>query len=425
MSAYSTEKLYATLTRLTHYQRFLVAYSGGLDSHVLLHSLTQLRSAHPDIALRAIHFHHGLNTQADDWMLHCQQMCAALKVEYQGQRLQLDSGSGKSIEEMARSARYGALGEALRDDEVVLTGHHQNDQAETLLLQLFRGAGPKGMAAMAECSHFEKPWLLRPLLTVNKASLEAYASRHHLQWIEDNSNQDLKFDRNFVRHQLLPLLQQRWPSVVTTLTRSAKHCAEASILLAATADCEILSLQGSVPHTLSVEGLRMLNPLKQRLVIRRWLEHRHLPIPSQVKLRQIMEEVLPCRGDALPKVHWQGAELRRYRDDLYAFRPQPTLDPSLVIPWDLRGDLALPADLGTLTALECRQSPLYKGGPVSIRFRSGGEYCRPAGLKMRRSLKNLFQEWGIPPWQRNRIPLIYQEEDIIQIPGYCMCVNAP
>lgn len=424
--SFSSEKLYTLLTSLTLARHFLVAYSGGLDSHVLLYSLAQLRKAHPEIALRAIHFHHGLNTQADDWVTHCREVCAGLGVDYQWEYLTLSPKKGESLENLARTARYKALNRALErgsSDEVLLTGHHQNDQVETLLLQLLRGAGPKGLAAMLSSSSFAHTKLIRPLLDFTRSSLEAYAKTHQLQWIEDASNQDLRFDRNFIRHKLLPLVQKRWPSALTTLARSASHCAEASMLLAQTADSELLTLQGSAPHTLSVQNLRALSPHKQSLVIRRWLEHRHLPIPSQTKLMQIIHEALPCRDDAMPKVQWQGAEIRRYRDDLYAFAPFSLFNPSLIISWDLKTILKLPSDLGVLIPQECKQSPLYKGGSITVRFRQGGEYCRPLGSKMRRSLKNLFQEWGIPPWQRERIPLLYQEEKIIQIIGYCVCTD--
>ena len=423
MKQFSAEKLHNILTRLTHRRHFLIAYSGGLDSHVLLHSLAQLQAIHPEISLGAIHLHHGLNREADDWVKHCQKVCQKLNIDYQSQALHLEESTGESPENLARKARYAALGCALKEGDVLLTGHHQNDQAETLLLQLLRGAGPKGMAAMAECSNFAGTQFLRPLLNFTRGSLEAYAKTHQLQWIDDSSNQDLKFDRNFIRHQVLPLIQQRWPSAVTTLTRSAKHCAEAVILLAQTADSELLNLVGSAPDTLSVQGLNLSNPRKQKWVIRRWFEHLHLPTPSEAKLMQIINTVLPCRADALPKVHWQGVEIRRYRDDLYAFAPLSHLDVSACITWDLKEDLQLPDTLGILTPTLCKQWPLYKGGPVTIRFRQGGEYCRPMGSPRRRSLKNLFQEWAIPPWQRQRTPLIYEEEKIIAIPNYCVCTD--
>lgn len=428
MKLFTPKKLYTLLTNLTPARHFLVAYSGGLDSHVLLHSLAQLREIYPAISMRAIHFHHGLNTQADQWAEHCLSVCTDLGVDYQWEHLTLSPTKGESLENLARTARYQALDRVLAlgpPDEVLLTGHHQNDQAETLLLQLLRGAGPKGLAAMPACLNFAHTKLIRPLLNFSRHHLEAYAQKHQLQWVEDSSNQELSFDRNFVRHELLPLIQKRWPSALTTLARSANHCAEASILLAQTADTELLRLQGSAPHTLSIQNLRDLSPYKQSLVIRRWFEHRHLPIPSQNKLMQIIHEILPCRDDAMPKVEWQGAEIRRYRGDLYAFSPLPPIPSSLIIPWDLKKVLTLPENLGVLIPQECQQSPLYKGGPVTVRFRQGGEYCKPVGSKMKRSLKNLFQEWGIPPWQRQRIPLLYQEEKIIQIPSYCVCTDDP
>ena len=423
---FTVEALYDALVNLTPIRRFLLAYSGGLDSHVLLHSLVQLRKIHPEISLRAVYIHHGLYLQEDNWVKCCEKICADWGVDYQSQQISLafHKNKNQSPEELARTKRYDALKNILQENEALLTGHHQNDQAETLLLQLFRGAGPKGMAAMGGSSNFAHTQLIRPLLNFTRSNLQNYAETYGLTWIEDSSNQGVKFDRNFIRHQILPLIQKRWPSVLTTLTRSARHCFDAAVLLAQMGDSELLNLQGSVPCTLAIQNLRLLDPRKQSLVIRRWLEHLHLPAPSEAKLMQVINTVLLCRSDAVPKVHWQGVEMRRYRDNLYAISPLIPINPLLTIVWDLRANLELPHNLGTLFSQECQKLPLYKKDqPVMVKFRQGGEHCQPMGSKTRRSLKNLFQEWGVPPWERERIPLVCQAKEIIYIPGYCICAH--
>lgn len=216
---------------LQSHRRLLVAFSGGLDSTVLLHQLTQLRdSVAPELQIRAMHIHHGLSAQADNWVVHCQSLCHRWNIPLEVAYVQLPAG-GQGIEGEARQARYQALTQSLFTDEVLLTAQHQDDQCETVLLALKRGSGPAGLSAMPERLNFAHSQLLRPLLNTSRVELECWASEHQLTWIEDESNQDDKYDRNFLRLRVLPVIQQRWPHFASTVTRSAQLCGEQEQLL--------------------------------------------------------------------------------------------------------------------------------------------------------------------------------------------------
>jgi tRNA(Ile)-lysidine synthase len=415
--------LFKRLQALTESSRFLVAYSGGLDSHVLLHALANLPQAHSDFEIRAVHVHHGLSTQADAWVEHCLNTCRELNIELSIQRAVLPSLNNKSIEETAREMRYQIFAEVLHDNEGLMTAHHQDDQAETLLLQLFRGAGPKGLAAMPEAVQFAKGCLLRPLLRFSRDDIKQYALHHGLCWVEDDSNTNLSFDRNYIRHQVFPIVKKRWPSVAKTVARAAQHCANADFLLEQLAESDLTTCLDPRFKTLSITALLQLDEIRQRNVIRYWLRWLHLPVPSSVKLSELTRMFLYSRQDAMPYMTWEGAEVRRYRNYLYAMPPLNQHDCSLVIPWDLTADLQLPNDLGVLSLQSLIQQGLDIKSlhDVTVQFRKGGEKCRIQSHNMTQSLKKLFQVWGVPPWQRSRIPLIYQGDNLCAIIGYSIC----
>jgi len=406
------------LNRLTDARCFLIAYSGGLDSHVLLHKMALLRSQHPELQLRAVHVHHGLNQQADAWAVHCKSICDALEIPFLLLKVTISREAGESLEALARHKRYHAISACLAAEECLLTAHTQDDQAETLLLQLLRGAGPKGLAAMPMKKPFAHSLLLRPLLNQTRASLQAYAEENQLHWVEDDSNQDTGFDRNYLRHRVMPLLKERWPAALNNLTRSASHCADAAHLLETFASQDLLSLQGTVENTLSVSALLSLSEERRCNALRHWFRTRGYRVPSTKQLQQLEQDVLRCDQKATPVMHCQKAQLRRYRDDLYLISEQASFDASVILPWDLQSPLLLPGDLGTLTPEQCSLPPLELDR-VTLRFRQGGERIKPAGSAHTQSLKKLFQSWGVPPWQRDRIPLIYSGDRLVAVVGYC------
>lgn len=432
-------------------RNFLIAYSGGLDSHVLLHLMAQIRLDHPKIRLTAIHVNHQLSPHADNWMKHCQKICHELNIPLLTKTIAVKKTPQKSLEAEARNLRYQAFSAELTADTYLLTAHNQNDQAETLLLQLLRGTGLKGLAAMPTVIEFANSFLLRPLLNFSRAELQEYAEKNKLQWIEDESNLNINFDRNFIRHELMPLMQKRWPSAQETLSRTARHCGEAAALLSEFADADLKRIEGShrAPSVsewvvfknkakapmvlclrehdkqkLNIHALLNFSLARQRNILREWLYQLAFPTPSEIKILQIQNEIITARADAKPLLKWEGTEIRRYQNYLYALKPLPVIDSHWEKNWNLKTPLALPNNLGVLVAEKKRGAGYLKlsvNTQITVRFRREGERCQPAGRVGSHPLKKLMQEWQIPPWQRDRIPLLYANETLIAVVGYCVC----
>lgn len=407
------EQLLPTLQRMPKVGRYWLALSGGLDSTVLLHALTQLH-----IPFTAIHVDHGLSPESKHWSAHCRAQCAALGVEFIEQQIEV-SRQGRGLEAAAREARYAVFEKVLREGEVLLTAHHQDDQVETLLLQLLRGGGVRGLAAMPAFRPLGAGWLGRPLLDYSRETLQQYAEAQGLAWIEDPSNSDTSLQRNYLRHELIPQLEQRQQGMKAVLSRSVTHFAEAAALLDEMADQDLDGVNAE-GNTLTVASLLTLSEPRQRNLLRHWLRVLGLTIPDSRNLQRILDEVLPAAEDAEPLVHWQGTEVRRYRDRLYAMPPLNQIPEGLSpISWK-GGRLTLPEGLGLL-----KPSPLngdgikaeFLEGQVTIAWRRGGERMTLRGRVGRHELKKLYQEAGIPPWERQRRPLIYIDGVLAQVTG--------
>lgn len=419
---FTPEKLSAVLTTLTSYSRFYIAYSGGLDSHVLLHAMSECLKKNPLLYIQAVHINHGLNPKADQWEQHCQHICEKLKVHFQAERLRLTIRPGNSIEAVARKARYEIFRRIIREDENILTAHTQNDQTETFLLQLMRGSGVKGLSAMPMKKKLGSGHLLRPLLNFNRYELKVYAEKNHLHWIEDDMNLELRFNRNYLRHEVLPVLQRRWPEVFAIVSRSASHCAEAAILLDLLADNDLQAMQTG--SKLAIKPLLQLMPERQRNILRRWISREGFLAPQTKQLEQMRKDVLEAKEDANPIFTYGDVEVRRYGNELYLSAFSPLYDTRLIIPWDFQGCLALPNNLGILQAVKRKGKGIKTAlnlCRLTVRFRQGGERCRTVGRKESHSLKKLMQEWRIPVWQRDSIPLIYCNETLVAVVGYCIC----
>lgn len=424
MPQFLASQLLKILAQLPPTRRYRVAYSGGRDSHVLLHVMVSLRGD-TDCDLSAIHVNHGLNTDAGRWASHCQEVCNQLSVPLD--ILQVDGRPcrGESPEAAARHARYQAFSHLMEKDDCLLTAHHIDDQAETLLLQLLRGSGPHGLAGMPAFVQFSQGIHARPLLSFRRSELGAYADKHGLEWIEDPSNHDTSFRRNFIRQNVFPALVSQWPAAAETLSRSASHCADAAILLDNLAVSDLQQVQGAQPHLLSIKPLIALDDARQRNVIRYWIKSLGFPLPRQAHLERLQQDVLYAGQDRMPLVCWQDVEIRRYRNTIYVISPLMPFDHTAVLPWDLQTSLQLPGDLGVLEVRKTegtgiKASALTQGN-ISVRFRQGGEAYRPSGNGHAISLKKLFQKQGVPPWQRDRIPLIYIGDQLVAVAGICVC----
>jgi tRNA(Ile)-lysidine synthase len=421
--SFTPAQLLDQLAQLPPARRYWVAYSGGCDSTVLLHALATLRDELP-VELRALHVNHNLHEAAPEWAAHCHAVSEALGIPLYEVNVDARASKGESPEAAARAARYHIFHEVLAAGDGLLLAHHRDDQAETLLLQLLRGSGPRGLAAMPSHRPLGAGWLGRPLLGFSRRVLCQYADAEGLQWIDDPSNFDTEFDRNFLRQHVMPLLQQRWPAGASTLARTAGLQAEAAELLHQLAEEDWQDTAG--PHTgsLRIEALLQLTPERQRNLLRYWIDSvNHLPLPDQQRLGRILIEVIPAAKDAQPCISWPGGQVRRYAGLLYllAADPQPVSGP---LDWDLCNDLQL-ADGRVLTVVavsgEGLQAGLQSNKTLSVRFRQGGEMCRPVGRGHHHELKKLFQEWGVPPWERARVPLLYVGEELAAVAGYCVC----
>ena len=422
-SVLTPERLFTVLIGLTSSSNFYIAYSGGLDSHVLLHAMSECLKKNSFLHIQALHINHGLNLKADLWERHCKHICRKLNVPFQVERLRLTIHSGDSIEAVAREARYTIFHRIIRNNENILTAHTQNDQAETFLLQLMRGAGVKGLSAIPMKKKLGSGYLLRPLLNFNRNVLNSYAEKNCLNWIEDDMNLELRFNRNYLRHKILPIFQRRWPKVFTIISRSASHCAEAAFLLNKLADSDLQAIQ--IGTKLAIKTLLKLTPERQRNVLRRWISCEGFPTPQTKQLEQIQKDVLGAVESANPIFTYSDVKICRYKNELYLSGCSPPNDTSLIISWDFQKPLILPNNLGILKAtkrkgegIKVEHDDIHQ---ITIRFRQGGERCRPAGRKGSHSLKKLMQSWKIPVWQRDSIPLIYRNETLAAVVDYCVC----
>jgi tRNA(Ile)-lysidine synthase len=396
--------------------RYIIAFSGGLDSTVLLHAIAH-NGGERSVPIIAVYIDHGLHGKSAEWGRHCESIAAQMGVGFQRHCVQVDTGSAKGLEAAAREARYAALGKIVGPGDWLLSAHHRDDQAETLLLNLVRGSGPAGLAGIGELQRFDAGWLVRPLLDISKGALQTYARDAGLEWITDPSNEDLSFDRNYLRHEVLPALERRWPGVTARLRRSAALSGEAALMLEELASIDIRRL-GDRPDCLDVKALRHLPAARQRNVLRYVLARLGLPTPAAKHVDRIIEEVLTAREDAQPLVTWPGAEVRRYRRNLYLLRASETFSLAGQVVPVTGNSLLLPAGLGTLN-FECGAqeglSEAVMGQELEVRFREGGEAIKLPNHKHTRKLKKLLQEEGVVPWMRDRLPLLYADGHLVAV----------
>lgn len=402
--------LYPRLTPWLQAPAWCVALSGGLDSTVLLHLLASLSRQHPLPPLRAIHIHHGLQAAADAWPAHCQRLCVELGIDLQ--IIHVTVAPGASLEQGARDARYAAFAQALRPGEVLLTGQHREDQAETLLFRLLRGAGVRGLAAMPAQRVLGQGVLVRPLLDVSRTALEAYADTQHLAWVEDPSNADTQYSRNYLRHAVFPLLRQRWPHTAQNLARAAEHLGEAQGLLdeLAVADLQQASTPSGLDWlclaSLDLAVLRGLSAARQRNALQYWLAKRtRLP---DTRHWAGWEDLRDASGDGRPCWRLTDGELHRGNERIWWLS-----DDWLQLPqgqgWeDPAQRLVLPGN-GSL-----HLSGMMPQGPLRIAYRQGGESLQIAG-RGRRDLKRLLNELQVPVFVRSRLPLLYRGEQLLAV----------
>lgn len=399
--------------------KLCVAFSGGLDSAVLLLAVADLRSRHGDWRVRTVHIDHQLQPGSSEWSTHCGRIADKLEIPFLTEKVSVDANAEDGLEAAARAARYEAMRRTLARNEVLLTAHHADDQAETLLLALMRGSGVQGLASMPARKEFAQGWHVRPLLPFTRAELAAWANTRRIDAIDDPSNANRHHDRNFLRHEVLPILRSRWSSVATGISRSAGHLGEALVLLEGVAVDDLRACE--VGRCLKIDALRELSAPRRRNLLRCWLRANGFLLPSTRRLAAFERDLFNSASDRMPCVKWSDVELRWHRGLLYAERASPFADDEERI-WDWRNTIELPSGLGSLSMRPSAGSGLALerlSTELSIRFRAGREKIRLPGREHRHALRNLLQESDVLPWWRDRVPLIYAGPQLIAVGDFC------
>ncbi|OEF09155.1 tRNA lysidine(34) synthetase TilS [Vibrio genomosp. F10] len=410
--------------------RLVLALSGGVDSRVLLELLMLYKTEYPDVICLAVHVHHGLSENADEWVSQCDRWCRDLDIPLAVEKVVLKKDSGESIEKLARDARYSALAKHIHRDDLLLTGQHRDDQVETFLLALKRGSGPKGLSSMAECLPFELGYQLRPLLTASRKEIEQFAHHQSLDWIEDESNLDTRFDRNFIRHSVTPPLLDRWPSFSQSVQRSAALCAEQETLLDELLQPALIKMVGD-DNQVVLSTLSTYSVLAQKRLLRMWLERCGSLMPSRQHLEAILEQVIGAKSDANPQLNLLNGQIRRFNNGLYFIAEHSDVS-QWTAPLSPNTTLLLPDGLGEITlrphdsvrgndtSVDACQTVSIRGdyiGSLSVIFDPQGLAAHPSSRGHSRKLKKLFQEYQVPSWLRRRTPIIMNDSHVVAVMG--------
>ncbi len=413
----------ALMAQLSGVTRIVVALSGGRDSTVLLHALA-LRRAELGVPLSALHVDHALQAASATWAAHCASACAALEVPLHADRLTAGPPVGASVEAWAREARYASFTQRLVAGDLLLTAHHEDDQAETFLLNALRGSGPAGLRGIAVLRPLGAAWLGRPLLSLPARGIANYAAQRALRWIEDPMNAAANLERAFLRQRVLPMLREHWPAASRTLARSALRQRAAVASDEALANKILDAAPPSQATMLALATLADLTADLQASVLRRWIARAGFPAPDAVHVERILTCVIAARDDRLPEVSWKRVSVRRYAGTLYLLRAQAGPTAAIQRIWHPPAALRLPG--GVLSAVatygDGLRADVAKAG-LEVRLRRGGERCRLAGRTHHTTLKQLLQAYRVPPWQRPQLPLLYVENVLAAVADFLICAD--
>lgn len=398
-------------------KQFLIGFSGGLDSTALLLLFTKLRENRPHLQMRAIHIHHGLSANADSWTEHCKQICEQLNVPLIIEKVRVDTCNG--IEAGAREARYQAMSQHILPDEILATAHHLQDQTETFFLALKRGSGLQGLGAMQLQSTVYNLPVFRPLLHFTRPELEQFVQATKLDWVEDESNRDSRYERNFLRNEILPELRQRWAHFDLAVQRSAQHCFEQQQLINELLADEFAQNFDKTDRSFSIQQFAQYSATKQKALLRLWLNEWQLTMPSLVQLEQIIQDVIFARSDSNPLFQLGEKVVRRHQQKLY-LTPQFTDISTHKVDIKIGETVCLPDNLGTLALTQQADKLLvqwknkqlvtqklpFTNSPIQIRF-SYSSKIRLTEKSANKEMKKIWQHFNVPVWQRQRIPLIF------------------
>ncbi|MDW3095196.1 MAG: tRNA lysidine(34) synthetase TilS [Gammaproteobacteria bacterium] len=412
------KKLHDCLLYTDETKSICIAYSGGIDSTVLLHA-ANIACASRGRLLKAIHIDHQIHADSNAWSQHCRHQCDELNIDIDVICVDVEQYNHLGVEGAARQARYQAFESVLGVNDLLLSAHHADDQIETMLLQLFRGAGVHGLAGCASKRALGKALLMRPLLDISRQQIEEYAQKHQLSWLDDPSNDSLVHDRNYLRLQVMPLLHSRWQGLQDTIGRSGQWQSESMQMLN---DLAKLDAKDAIDksYALDIEKIKALDNARLKNVLRWWIKSAGYLTPSAEILQRVVDDAVRSRDNCGACIRWQYNEIRKYRGLLYL---QPIMikhDVTQSYQWDLKRPLIIDSLGLTLTReqLDNFGINLCDVENLLVKFRQGGEAMRPRGRGCQKDLKKLFQEQGVKPWERDRIPLLFHQQQLIFVWGY-------
>jgi tRNA(Ile)-lysidine synthase len=398
-----------SLARLPAPEKYWIGFSGGADSTALLQAMWECREQ-LSVPIHAVHFHHGLQDEADAWQDHCSSFCRERDIPFLSEKLEIEPRRRTSPEEEARNLRYRAVKKILGDREMYLTAHHAEDQAETLFLNLMRGSGIEGLAGIPVLRNLENGWVARPLLDRHREDLERFLEARSLGWLTDPSNEDTAFDRNYLRQELFPLLEQRWPGLVRRLSRTARNAritASAMAMFIENQSGDLIRDKFKMP----LQKLLELEPEMQTLIVRQWLRRHEVPVLPDTRLREFLDQLAGSQLTNQAEVQWQDWMIKRYQRDLWLQHRKPfTACPE--VKWQSGTDVDLGPDTGAICLL---------GEPVSIpagwlvRSRKEGDRIRLLPNGPSHKVKQFFQSAFVPPWLRPAIPVLEWEGEPVAL----------
>ncbi|MDG5901328.1 tRNA lysidine(34) synthetase TilS [Shewanella xiamenensis] len=418
--------------------KLVLAYSGGVDSEVLAYGLSEYAKQRPDLRYQLIYVHHGLSPNADAWAKHCQERAALYGLPVTVERVQLELGPRVSVEAAARKARYQAILAHLNPQDILLTAHHEDDQLETILLALKRGQGPKGLAAMGHIQPLSLAGKgsclqVRPLLDISREMIEAFAKAQHLVHIDDESNQDDKYDRNFLRLEIIPRLKARWPSIASTASRSAQLCAEQQAIVETEVSerlPKLLTKAAVTEQTVLKLTELAAQPIEwQGILLRGFIESQGFTLPSYVQLQQMLQQLIHAKEDAKVHIRINDCVLRRFAGMLYLDSGETLSTAPHITARDLHQEiLTLLTQASAMVEDKIVPIGLVTTGPrlrlpnadevVSLRYGLPGQFrCQPHFRDKGRELKKLWQECAVPPWLRAEVGFVFYNDKLVMAFG--------
>lgn len=399
-SDFDSQHLLDSLARLPAPKKYWIGFSGGADSTALLQAMWEC-GENLTAPIQAVHFHHGLQDAADAWQDHCSTFCQEREIPFLSQKLDIKPAGRSSLEQEARNCRYRAVAKILANQDMYLTAHHAEDQAETLFLNLMRGSGIEGLAGIPVLRNLESGWVARPLLERHRMELEQFLENRDIAWLTDPSNEDIAFDRNYLRQELFPLLEQRWPGLVRRLSRTARNArvsASAMAMFIENQSGDLIRDKFKMP----LQKLLELEPEMQTLIVRQWLRRREVPVLPEARLKEFLDQLAGSQLTSQAEVQWEDWMIKRYQRDLWLHRRKPFMA-CPEVKWQNGMDVDLGLDSGTLR-LAGKPVPTPVGWLV--RARQEGDRIRLLPNGPSHKIKQFFQSAFVPPWLRPGIPVL-------------------